>query len=206
MDYQAFRQAATLLSGEFSLAILRVLRDNEWHRPSEIAKSLNIHVSTVSRFLQRFAQLGLVDRRPHDPRTAEYRLRSPHVQLEVDLNDDSGPLREAVDFYVAYFHYLFESIRGVGSPGVTGEMEKRLSSPHQELRAAVFQQMIEGSHGGLDRLRTLMAAVHRDLWDVCSQSMGPVTAERLFQDALRSAIDTHPDLAVRCGLTLPLEG
>ncbi len=206
MDSQSFRQAATLLSGEYSFAILKGLRDGEWHLSSEVAKGLDIHVSTVSRFLQRFAELGLVERRPHDARTSEYRLRSPRLLLEVDLLDDSGPLREAVDFYVAYFQSLFEGIRTLGVPAVEGEMEHRLTSQHQELRSAIFEQMIQGSQGGIDRLRNLMAALHKDLWDVCSQSLGKVSAERVFQSALRYAIDTHTDLAVRCGLTRPFEG
>ncbi len=206
MDSQSFRQAATLLSGEYSLAILKGLRDGRWHLSSEVATNLDIHVSTVSRFLQRFAELGLVERRAHDARTSEYRLRSPRLTLELDLLDDSGPLREAVDFYVAYFQSLFEGIRTLGLPAVEGEMEHRLVSQHQELRAAIFEQMIEGSQGGIERLRDLMAALHKDLWDVCSQSLGKVSAERVFQSALRYAIDTHPDLAIRCGLTRPFEG
>lgn len=206
MDSQSFRQAATLLSGEYSLAILKGLRDGQWHLSSEVAKDLDIHVSTVSRFLHRFAELGLVERRAHDARTSEYRLRTPHLRLEMDLLDDSGPLREAVDFYVAYFQSLFEGIRTFGMPAVEGEMEHRLTSQHQELRAAIFEQMIEGSQGGIERLRSLMAALHKGLWDVCSQSLGRVAAERVFQSALRYAIDTHPDLAIRCGLTRPFEG
>lgn len=206
MDYQAFRQAATLLSGEYSMAILKFLRDGGWHLSSEVAKSLDIHVSTASRFLHRFAELGLVERRPHDARTSEYRLRSPRIQLEVDLTDDAGPLREAVDFYVTYFQSLFQGIRNLGPSPVEGELERRLSARHQDLRAEVFEQMIAGSNAGLDHLRNLMAAVHRDLWEACSESLGKPAAERVFQDALRGAIDTHPDLAFRCGLAHALEG
>jgi len=205
MDPQTFRQAATLLSGEYSMDILKALRDGQWHLSSEVARTLDIHVSTASRFLQRLADLGLVDRRAHDGRTFEYRLRSPILKFEVDLLDDSGPLREAVDFYVAYFQSLFERIRNLGNPSVEGEMEIRLTSQHQELRATVFEQMIAGSNGGLDHLRDLMAALHRDLWDVCSQSLGVPTARNIFKAALGDAMSTHPDLAIRCGLTRPLE-
>src|SRR5512136_360949 len=107
MDTETFREAATLLSGEYSLSILQQLRDGGWHLSSEIARGLNIHVSTASRFLHRLSDLGLVERRRRDSRTSEYRVRSARLQLEVDLGDESSPLREAVDFYVAYFHYLF---------------------------------------------------------------------------------------------------
>lgn len=205
MDPLSFRQAATLLSGEYSLDILRQLRDGQWHLSSEVARDLRIHVSTASRFLQRLAELGLVERRRHDARTSEYRVRSAHLQLEVDLTDDSGPLREAVDFYVAYFASLFQQIRGLGIPQVEGDMENTLGSEHQDLRSAVFEQMIAGSSGGLDHLRDLMAALHRDLWDVCSQSLGRSAAKKVFETALRDAIGVHPDLAVRCGLARPLE-
>jgi len=205
MDYHSFRQAATLLSGEYSLAILRSLRDGNWHLSSEVAKALDIHVSTASRFLQRFADLGLVERRRHDARTSEYRLRNPRLRIEVDLADEASTLREAVDFYVAYFQFLFEGIRTLGNPAIEGQMERSIGSQHQELRAAVFEQMIAGSNAGLEHLRDLMAAVHRALWEVCSQSLGSATAERLFQAALRGAIDIHPDLAVRCGLVRTLE-
>src|SRR5881409_1076643 len=115
MDQQTFRQAILLLSGEHSVSILRALRDGNWHLSSEVARSLDVHITTASKFLQRFAELGLVDRRPHDARTFEYRLRSPQLRFEVNLEDEAGPLREVIDFYVAYFHSLFERIRYVGT-------------------------------------------------------------------------------------------
>lgn len=205
MDLETFRQAAILLSGEYSLAILRELQDGGWHLSSEVARALDIHVSTVSRFLQRFGELGLVERRRRDTRTFEYRVRSPRLQIEVDLSDDSAPLREAVDFYVAYFQFLFRQIRQLGLPKIEGALERTLVAEHQQLRSVVFEQMIEGSNGGLDHLRELMASLHRDLWDVCSQSLGPPTAHTIFKSALAAAIDTHPDLAVRCGLARVLQ-
>ncbi len=205
MDLKTFRQAATLLSGEYSLAILRQLRDGEWHLSSEVARVLDIHVSTASRFLQRLGELGLVERRRRDARTYEWRVRSPRIQIEIDLTDDSAPLREAVDFYVAYFQYLFREIRDLGLPNIEGTLERTLVAEHQELRSVVFEQMIEGSNGGLDHLRDLMASLHRDLWDACSKSLGAPTSRRIFETALQEAIAVHPDLAVRCGLARPLE-
>src|SRR6266487_3064747 len=94
MDQQAFRQTIVLLSGEHSLSILRALRDGGWHLSSEVARTLHIHISTASKFLHRFGELGLLERRPHDSRTSEYRLRNARLQLELDLEDDAGPLRE----------------------------------------------------------------------------------------------------------------
>ncbi len=204
MDPTTFRQAATLLAGEFSLPILRELRDGDWHLSSEVARHLDIHVSTASRFLQHVAELGLVERRARDARTFEYRMRSPLFRLEIDLTDDSGPLREAVDFYVAYFQSLLQQIRRMGLDKVEGKMEHTLVAEHEELRSLIFEQMIAGSTGGVEHLRELMAALHRDLWDVCSQSLGKPKARRIFQEALRSAMDVRPDLAVRCGLARPL--
>jgi DNA-binding MarR family transcriptional regulator len=205
MDQQTFRQAILLLSGDHSVSILRSLRDGNWHLSSEVARSLRIHITTASKFLQRFSELGLVERRPHDARTFEYRLRSSRLRFEVDLDDEAGPLREVVDFYVAYFHSLFERIRYVGTPAIEVEMEHRLTTDHQELRRAVFEQMVDGSEAGLDRLRDLVAAVHRDLWSVCAQGLGTGTARGVFQAALRDAIGVYPDLAYRCGLSRPLE-
>src|SRR5213594_569737 len=128
MDQQAFRQTIVVLSGEHSLPILRGLRDGGWHLSSEVARTLHIHITTASKFLQRFAELGLVERRPHDSRTFEYRLRSPQLRFEVNLEDEAGPLREVIDFYVAYFHSLFERIRYVGTPAIEIEMEHRLTT------------------------------------------------------------------------------
>lgn len=205
MDQTTFQQAISLLSGEHSMSILRNLRDGSWHLSSEVARSLGIHITTASKFLQRFAELGLVERHAHDSRTFEYRLRSPHLRFDVDLADDAGPLREVIDFYVAYFHSLFERIRYFGAPAIQTEMEHRLTTDHQELRKAVFDQMIAGTEGGLDYLRELVAEVHRDLWSVCAQGLGSSTAKGVFQAALGDAMNVHPDLAVRCGLTRPLE-
>jgi len=205
MDQETFQRAISLLSGEHSMSILRTLRDGNWHLSSEVARSLGIHITTASKFMQRFAELGLVERRAHDSRTFEYRLRSPHLRFDVDLSDDAGPLREVIDFYVAYFHSLFERIRFFGKPAIQTEMEHRLTTDHQELRKAVFDQMIGGSEGGLDYLRELVADVHRDLWSVCVQGLGDATAKSVCQGALRDAMNVYPDLAIRCGLTRPLE-
>ncbi len=205
MNQRSFHQAVLLLSGDYALAILQSMRDGDWHLSSEIARNLEIHVTTASKFLQRMADLGLLDRRPRDQRTVEYRLPSPRLLLEVDLTDNAGPLREAVDFYVTYFQTLFDRIRRLGWSRVEVEMQHRLTADHQELRSAIFQEMIAGQEGGIDRLRDLVASLHRDLWSVCSQTLGKSTAERVFQTALQAAVDSHPDLAVRCGLTKPLE-
>ncbi len=134
MDQQTFQRAIVLLSGEHSLSILRSLRDANWHLSSEVARSLDIHITTASKFLQRFAELGLVERREHDSRTFEYRLRSPHLRFDVDLMDDTAPLRA-----------------------------------------------------------------------VCAEGLGADTAKGVFQAALRDAMGVYPDLAIRCGLTRPLE-
>src|SRR5437667_86717 len=90
-------------------------------------------------------------------------------------------------------------------PAIPTEMEHRLTTDHQELRRAVFDQMIVGAQGGLDYLRELVAEVHRDLWSVCEQGLGEVPAKGVFQAALRDAMTLYPDLAYRCGLTRPLE-
>lgn len=206
MDSDTFRQAATLLSGEYSLAILRQLRDGEWHLSSEVARDLRIHVSTASRFLHRLAAMGLVERRHHNARTSEYRIPSPRLLLEVDLSDDSGQFPEAVDFYVSYFHSLFQQIRELGRPDVEGSLEQTFASDHQDLRATVFEQILTGSTGGLDHLRGLMAALHRDLWTACSERLGKPEAQKIFQAALRNAMGGYPDLALRCGLARPLGG
>lgn len=205
MDHRSFRQAAMLLSGDHALRILRAIRDGQWHLSSEVARNLGIHITTASKFLHRLSELELVERRPHDARTFEYRLATPRLVLEVDLLDDFGPLRESIDFYVTYFQTLFERIRRLGWPAVESEMEHRLTSDHQELRTAIFQEMISGSDGGIDHLRDLVATLHKDLWGICSQTLGRATAERVFQTALREAVTSHPDIAERCGLTRPLE-
>src|SRR3989442_13850914 len=118
MDQQTFRQAILLLSGENSVAILRALRDGGWHLSSEVARSLHIHITTASKFLQRFADLGLVDRRAHDARPFEYCLRSPHLRLEGHFGGDGGPLGEVIRCYVGSFPSLFDRIRSVGTPAL----------------------------------------------------------------------------------------
>ena len=206
MDQRSFRQAVSLLSGEYALAIMRSMKDGGWHLSSELARTLHVHTSTVSKFLQHLADLRFVERRSHDARTYEYRLPSTRLALEVDLADESGPLREAVDFYVTYFQTLFDRMRRLGWASVEAEMQHRLTTDHEELRAAIFQHIIAGDDGGLDRLRDLVAAVHRDIWAVCSSTLGPAAAERVFQSALQEAVDAYPDLATRCGLARALGG
>lgn len=206
MDQRSFRRAAVLLSGDYALAILKAMRSGEWHLSSELARSLNVHTTTVSRFLQHLAELRFVERRAHDGRTFEYRLPSSRISFDVDVADESGPMREAIDFYVTYFHTLFERIRHLGWASVEAEMQHRLTSDHEELRAAIFQQVLAGDDRGVERLRDLVATLHRDIWSVCSTALGAAAAERVFKAALEEAVGAYPDLAVRCGLARSLGG
>src|SRR3972149_4201207 len=98
MDQQTFRHAVLLLSGEHSLSILKALRDGRWRLSSEVAKDLGIHITTASKFLQRLAELGLVEQRPHDARTFEDRIRATRHKPEEAREDNREPLREVVDF------------------------------------------------------------------------------------------------------------
>jgi len=91
MDQREFQHTVLLLSGERAMAILRVIRDGEWHMASGVARSLDIHVTTASKFLQGLAEVGLLERRAHDGRTFEYRLRSPRLEFSVDLPRSRGP-------------------------------------------------------------------------------------------------------------------
>src|SRR5256886_9262207 len=92
MDQQTFQRAIVLLSGEQSVSILRSIRDANWHLSSEVARTLDIHITTASKFLQRFAELGLVERRQHDSRTFEYRFffssRRRHTRFDCDWSSD----------------------------------------------------------------------------------------------------------------------
>lgn len=205
MDDRSFQQATTMLSREYSLSILRAMGDGEWHLSSEIAESLDIHISTASRFLQHIAELGIVERRQHGARTSEYRVRSPRLQLEVDLRGDSGPLLEAVDFYVTYFDSLSRRVRELGLTGLEDELKQALESKQEELRSLVFGRVVEGVGRGLQAVRQLMAVLRGELWDVCSRRLGEAAARKIFEAALREAIDAQPDLAARWGLVPPLE-
>src|SRR2546423_7204354 len=103
MDQQSFQRAIVLLSGEHSLSILRSLRDANWHLSSEVARSLDIHITTASKFLQRFAELGLVERRGHESRAFVYRLGSPQPRFVVHLIGLTAPVRGVDCFHVPHF-------------------------------------------------------------------------------------------------------
>src|SRR5207249_11748783 len=107
MDQQTFRQAILLLSGEHSVTILRALRDGGWHLSSEVARSLDIHITTASKFLQRLGDLGLVEERPHDSRPYEYRFRPPRPRSEANSPDAAGPPREVTASKAAIFQPPF---------------------------------------------------------------------------------------------------
>src|SRR5438876_570542 len=90
-------------------------------------------------------------------------------------------------------------------PAIQPETAQRLTSDHPELWEGVFEQMVDGTEGSLDYLRERVAGVHRDLWSVCAEGLGADTAKGVFKAALRDAMGVYPDLAIRCGLTRPLE-
>lgn len=204
MDSRSFRQAILALSSPDALSVLRAMRDGEWHLSSDLARDLDVHTTSVSKLLQHLASLHLVDQRPRSERATEYRLASPRVVLELDLADESGLLRQAIDFYVTYFHTLVDRINRLGVSSIESEIQREIASNHAELRAAIFNQMLSGDDGGLPRLRDLAGSIHQSLWSVCLTALGRREAQRLFKAALREAVGAYPDLAVRSGLVQPL--
>ena len=105
MSVEHFKMRIDALSGEHSLEILYFLQERGWSIALDIARNLQIHPTTVKRYLSKMHKSGIISKRPKRCRTQttfEYNLLSQKITLELDLRDNPNgaymiTLRRAYD-------------------------------------------------------------------------------------------------------------
>lgn len=107
-----FKATVEILAGGHGLPILNLLHSKGWCIASDVASELDIHTTTASKYLLKLYEVGILDRRTRDCRTRkayEYKLKSPKIFLDYDVNDDTKD--DIVGVCTFYSQLLFEVIR-----------------------------------------------------------------------------------------------
>ena len=209
MDEKSFSEAVALLSGEHSLSILRYLAGGEWRIASDVSRSLHIHTTTASKFLGGMHALGFLDRRlrkSHTRSAYEYRIANPRIALDLELAEGPAPLREAMDFYLAYVSNVLERGRRLGWPAIADKLEARLARDRTGSKEELFSRLLRGEGArGMEELRSMFQGIQREFLAITAASMGTDTAHRLLSGAADEARKGCEDVVERYGLRKVLE-
>lgn len=209
MDEKSFSEAVALLSGEHSLAILRYLAGGEWRIASDASRALHIHTTTASKFLGGMHALGFLDRRlrkSHTRSAYEYRIASPRIALDLELAEGPAPLKEAMDFYLAYVSNVLERGRRLGWPAIAEKLEARLARDKTGSTEELFSRLLRGEGArGMEELRSMLQGIQREFLTITAASMGTDTARRLLSGAADEARKGHEEIVERYGLRKVLE-
>ena len=87
---------ADALSGQYTFDIVEVMTNQPWWLSSEIARALEIHTTTATKYLEKLHQLGVVQRRTRHGRKRaayEYQLIESKLSIRIDIHPngtDSG--------------------------------------------------------------------------------------------------------------------
>lgn len=187
MDASGFRKAASVLSREHGLSVLRCLSSGEWRIASELSRTLRVHTSTVSNLLAPMYELGILQRRvrtSHTRSTFEYRMPSTRVALEVDFRSPPDLLPEAIAYCVACIASVFAKVERLGVPGVVERMEACLGTTREKMGEALSARL-RGQGAG--HVRTAFEEVYQELLAIAAESIGRGAANRVFDTAASEA-------------------
>ncbi len=122
MRKKQFGRYAYVLGKTHSLDILELIQSMGWSKASDIAKELDLHVATASKYLAELEEIKVLEVRRVKGKTRmvlEYRLKDPKINLNLDLSaTDVNPdiKDEVTDFYRDIYKSLLnltESIYGI---------------------------------------------------------------------------------------------
>jgi hypothetical protein len=209
VDEKSFSEAVALLSGEHALPILRCLAGGEWRIASDVSRTLHIHTTTASKFLGGMHALGFLDRRlrkSHTRSAYEYRIATPRIALDLELEEGPAPLREAMDFYLAYVSNVLERGRRFGWPAIADKLEAGLALDRSGSKEELFSRLLRGDGArGMEELRSMFQGIQHEFLTITTASMGTDTARRLLSGAADEARKGHEAIVDRYGLRKILE-
>lgn len=136
MDAKKFQRKAYILGKEHSLSILKYLQTNGWDKASDVARELDIHTATATKYLQELEEIDILKMRKAKGETREvkeYRLLNPLIDLEYDLSEheNQGKKGEA-EFYRDLFQSILERTKEVYGSSVENELPILQGDQHIE--------------------------------------------------------------------------
>ena len=225
MKREHFKETVDILAGGHGLPILKLLHVKGWSIASDVASELEIHTTTASKYLTKLHEVGILDRRTRDCRTRkahEYMLRSPRISLDIDIRDSQDDdLVSVCEFYSSVLFGMIKKTEKIGWAIINPAAEEALSelqdSAEEEISDIIAYIDIKGGHASTFRrlreaiesselqcdligLKRAFTAVFERVLGLCSEGVGPTTANRIFQLALRAPPKEASSLATEYGL------
>lgn len=204
MDERGFRRAASVLSREHGIRVLRHLSSGEWRIASEVSRALNVHTSTVSNLLAPMYELGFLQRRVRSSTTRttfEYRLPSTRIVLDLDFKP-TNVTEESAAYYTACIEHALARLERLGWPALVDRIVSHLGSSRDRIPADLSARFNDTKARGL---KEYFSEVQRDLIALAAESIGRAAAVRLFDTAAKDARKGREELVDKLRL-LPQSG
>lgn len=200
MDERGFRRAASVLSREHGIRVLRYMSSGDWRIASEVSRALDVHTSTVSNLLAPMFELGFLQRRVRSSQTRstfEYRMPGTRVAIEIEFSSPKEPLDEEIAYSIACIENVFRAVDRLGWPGLSERMERSVGTSRDRLDPDLSARLRkEGSRG----FKSAFAGIQRELLSVVAEVIGRGAAVRIFESAATAARQDREKVAGRTRL------
>jgi predicted ArsR family transcriptional regulator len=162
---------------------------------SEVAEGLGVHTSTASKHLAAFYEAGFLDREAHAAKrpTHAYRLRSPIIRLEVDLEERNAPA-EAREFAFAFAEALLAASHRVGGDRLMNSLARAIWR-EEDWRPCLEEQFATEPHP-----RAVVDALLQGARRASTELLGATTGGRIFRMAWDATLEGRPGLVALLGL------
>ena len=139
MNEEQFQRSAYVLGKEHSMDILSTIQPMGWCKSSDVAKTLDLHIATVSKYLAEMEEIGVLESRTAMGKTrqvTEYRMKDPRLSLELDMSENRQGSIEDSKFYTDIFNAILEgTVRLYGiKPSGMHSYEKSSTKDAKELK------------------------------------------------------------------------
>ncbi len=191
MDVDDFRKAAGTLATRQGLALIRALRDGEWHIASDVAAHADVHISTATKHLAALHEAGILRRQETRAKTGTtyaYRLPSETVTLSLSLGeaDEAGTAGDACRRFVAAAIQNAESLgwKGIG-PRVVRLLKETFPDELAECPQGRWEDCMDTLLGDVENASPeRLVGILRAIRAAFETALGPITSERVFLAAL----------------------
>ncbi len=111
MKEEEFRRSSYVLGKDHSIDILNLVHSEGWSKASDIAKKLDLHIATASKYLAELEDINLFESREAKGKTrmvVEYRIKDPKIELTLDISEKNKGGGSLENFYTDVYRSILK--------------------------------------------------------------------------------------------------
>ncbi len=185
MKGEKFRRCSYVLGKDHSLDILESIHSCGWSKASDIAKELDLHVATASKYLAELEEIDVLESREAKGKTRqviEYRIKDPKIELTYDISKKRTHEGQLQGFYTDIYNSILdrtEKVYGL-KPTDIPDHEGKDPTDNETMKEALRQLCKYNEDKlGLFTTQRLICSACKPILDNDKRSL---TSYELFQD------------------------